>query len=104
MGIDTSPTGVPLVLYANCVVAPVSNKGNVAEVLEIPPSKLKALPAELKTAVPHTSQSPAERDIDVMLAGVEADKLIALPATTVELTYSPMLPVLALSFVFVPGY
>jgi hypothetical protein len=55
-----------------------------------------------KFASSHTSQSPAVRDIDVILAGVTVVRETADPEAIVELTYSPTLPAVALSFVTVP--
>jgi hypothetical protein len=55
-----------------------------------------------KFASSHTSQSPAVRDIDVILAGVTVVRETADPEAIVELTYSPTLPAVALLFVTVP--
>ena len=60
------------------------------------------VPAGFVQHEPHTSQSPAVRLIEVILAAVLFVREMAEPTSTVELTYSPTLPAFALLFVVVP--
>jgi len=58
-------------------------------------------PSENPT-VPPTSQSPAVREMDVTVFATVVARLTADPIGTFELTYSPIYPAAALSFVAVP--
>jgi hypothetical protein len=60
------------------------------------------VPAGLVATVPHTSQSPAVKEIDVTFAGVPEVNETAEPTRIVEEIYSPILPAFALLFVVVP--
>jgi hypothetical protein len=61
-------------------------------------------PAGLSAIVAVTSQSPAESEIEVMFVGVLVVRETADPTRTVELTYCPIWPAAALSFVAVPVF
>ena len=92
---------------ANCmsVIAPLFGKvGTVAEVVLIHPSKIVTVLAGTIAILPHTSQSPAVREMLVMFAGVAVVNETALPCKTVEDINSPTLPAVALPVVVSPGY
>ncbi len=78
--------------------------GIVADVVLIHASTelVVVAPAGFSANVPHTSQSPAVSDIDVMSAAVAEVIDTAAPANTVDEMNCPILPAEALSFVAVP--
>jgi hypothetical protein len=99
--------GIPIVTAAPAAkVTPVNGDwkgeaGNVADVVLMAALTLPIIvdPAAVNIILPHTSQSPADKLIDVQLAGVALVKETAVP---VAVTYSPTLPVFALLLVVVP--
>jgi hypothetical protein len=59
-------------------------------------------PPALNPTLPHTSQSPAVRETEVMVLAVAVVKEVAEPLASVPLRSSPTLPLAAESLVAVP--
>src|SRR5271157_2881154 len=79
--------------------------GNVAAVSLIAPSSsvITVAPPGKNTTLPATVQSPDVSVIEVTVAGVPLVRDIAPPDPTLDDTYSPILPAVALSGRVVPG-
>lgn len=88
----------------NAKPPPFGAEGCVADVVLIDPCNALCVvvPLGMVPTEPHTSQSPAVREIDVTFIGVPDVIDNGEPCDTVLETYSPTLPAFALLFVVVP--
>jgi hypothetical protein len=102
-GRPIAPT-VPLATPTHIDKFALGMAGSVADTVFIaaPVSVYDVVEPPVNQTSPHTSQSPAVKEIDVILAATPDDKDMALPINNTELTNSPTLPDAALLLVVVP--
>ena len=99
------PKPVVNVKVRSMVPPSFGNVGCVADVVEIEPLIVDCVvdPFGRVETEPHTSQSPAVKEIEVILAGVLVVNETAEPEATLLDNNSPTLPAAALSLVAVAG-
>jgi hypothetical protein len=101
MGTLKPKSGPAVIVAGNDIVERKDKSGKVADDVLVQPPQLMAVPPKLALTFPHTSQSPAVREIDVILMVAFVERTPEAFGITLD-TNSPTFPALALSAAVVP--